>query len=308
MSWPTSQDYNEAIQNAASSMADPELKKGEATCNALGLPVPRSGNFADVYQFKGADGKMWAIKCFTRQVTGLEERYARIDEHLSKANLRFTVGFQYLKDGIRIRGKWYPLLKMEWVEGFTLNDFVRQNADKPHYLHAMTQMWGKLAGRLRKANFAHADLQHGNVLLVPGTTTSKLGLKLIDYDGMWVPALASKHSGEVGHPNFQHPLRIKDRLYNLDVDRFPHLVIACGLRLRSSAAGGFGINSTTAIIFSSANRTCATRPMLPCSKPCGTSMIRSFAPWLDISRYRPSSLPPKRPGWMRFSSTKSGST
>ncbi len=230
MSWPTSQDYNEAIQNAASSMADPELKKGEATCNALGLPVPRSGNFADVYQFKGADGKMWAIKCFTRQVTGLEERYARIDEHLSKANLRFTVGFQYLKDGIRIRGKWYPLLKMEWVEGFTLNDFVRQNADKPHYLHAMTQMWGKLAGRLRKANFAHADLQHGNVLLVPGTTTSKLGLKLIDYDGMWVPALASKHSGEVGHPNFQHPLRIKDRLYNLDVDRFPHLVIACGLR------------------------------------------------------------------------------
>ena len=68
------------------------------------------------------------------------------------------------------------------------------------------------------------------VLLVPGATPSKLGLKLIDYDGMWVPSLADKHSGEVGHPNFQHPLRLQERLYNADVDRFPHLVIGCALR------------------------------------------------------------------------------
>jgi len=91
-------------------------------------------------------------------------------------------------------------------------------------------MWAKLTGKLRDANIAHADLQHGNVLLVPGNTPSKLGLKLIDYDGMWVPPLADNHSGEVGHPNFQHPLRLKDRLFNADVDRFPHLVIACALR------------------------------------------------------------------------------
>ncbi len=79
-------------------------------------------------------------------------------------------------------------------------------------------------------NFAHADLQHGNVLLVTGDAQNKLGLKLIDYDGMWVPALADYHSGEIGHPNFQHPLRLKDKLYNGDVDRFPHLVIASALR------------------------------------------------------------------------------
>src|ERR1700678_1048743 len=79
------------------------------------------------------------------------------------------------------------------------------------------QMWAKLTARLRDANFAHADLQHGNVLLVPGDAQNKLGLKLIDYDGMWVPALADSHSGEVGHPNFQHPLRLKDRSYNADV-------------------------------------------------------------------------------------------
>ncbi len=230
MNWPTSQDYNEAIQNASSSFADPGLKSGAVTLNSLGLPVPRSGNFADVYQFKGGDGKMWAVKCFTRKVDGLQQRYLKIDEHLTKAKLPFTVGFKFFEQGIRVRGQWFPLLKMEWVEGFTLNEFVRDNASKPQYLHALVQMWGKLTARLRDADFAHADLQHGNVLLVPGGAPNKLGLKLIDYDGMWVPALAETHSGEIGHPNFQHPLRLKNRLYNADVDRFPHLVVACALR------------------------------------------------------------------------------
>jgi hypothetical protein len=163
-------------------------------------------------------------------VAGLRERYARIDEHLAKAKLPFTVGFRFQEKGVQVRGEWFPLLKMEWVEGFTLNDFVARNLTKPDLLHRLTQMWAKLAGRLRDANMAHADLQHGNVLLVPGATPQKLGLKLIDYDGMWVPALAEHHSGEVGHPNFQHPLRLKERVFSGEVDRFPHLVIAAGLR------------------------------------------------------------------------------
>jgi hypothetical protein len=228
--WPTSQDYNEAVQNAGTSFADAALKSGAVALNALGLPLPRSGNFADVYQFKGGDGKMWAIKCFTRKVDGLRERYLKIDAHLTKVRLPFTVGFNFFEQGIRVRGQWFPIVKMEWVEGFTLNEFVRDNADKPHVLQALLQMWAKLAGRLRDAELAHADLQHGNVLLVPDEAQNKLGLKLIDYDGMWAPALADKHSGEIGHPNFQHPLRIRDRLYSADVDRFPHLAVACALR------------------------------------------------------------------------------
>jgi len=230
MNWPTSQDYNEAIQSAASSFVDPALQQGEATVNAIGLPTPHSGNFADVYQFKGGDGKMWAVKCFTRKVDGLRQRYLKIDEHLTKAKLPFTVGFKFFEEGIRVQGQWFPLLKMEWVEGLTLNQFIRNNAGKPQYLDALFQKWTKLTAMLRDNNFAHADLQHGNVLLVPSDSGNRLGLKLIDYDGMWVPALADTHSGEIGHPNFQHPLRLKNRLYNGDVDRFPHLVVASALR------------------------------------------------------------------------------
>jgi WD40 repeat protein len=235
MSWPLSQDYNEAIQNPQQCLADPDLRASTPATNALGLPMPRSGNFADVYQFQHPDGRSFALKCFTRAVTGLQERYQAIDAHLQTANLPFTVGFTYLPDGVQVRGQWYPALKMQWVEGFTLNEFVRQHADKPGALDALAQMWARLCKRSREVFIAHGDLQHGNILLVPGKGTS-LGLKLIDYDGMWVPALADKPSGEVGHPAFQHPQRLKDGTYRPIVDRFPHLVIATALR--ALAVGG----------------------------------------------------------------------
>ena len=230
MAWPISQDYNEAIQSPSSSFVEPELKGGEAVTNAMGMPMPRSGNFADVYEFVGASGAKWALKCFTRSVPGLQERYSEISKHLVHAKLPFTVDFTYLEKGIRIRGEWYPLLKMQWVEGFLLNEFVRNNLDKPALLDGLGQIWLRMAKRLNEANLAHADLQHGNVILVAGSKAGSLAVKLIDYDGMWVPALASKKSGEVGHPNFQHPLRLKQGTYSAQVDRLPLLAIACALR------------------------------------------------------------------------------
>src|SRR5438093_12847487 len=104
MPWPQSQDYNEAIQSPLISFADPELRGGQAVTSALGIPMPRSGNFADVYEFTGASGAKWAIKCFTREVPGLQERYSEINKYLLQANLPFTVYFDYLGRGIRIRG------------------------------------------------------------------------------------------------------------------------------------------------------------------------------------------------------------
>jgi hypothetical protein len=234
MAWPLSQDYNEAIQDAQSSFSDPELKAGEATTNALGMPMPRSGNFADVYEFNTpAIKSKWAIKCFTRHVPGLRERYTEISAGLLAAKLPFAVDFQYLVQGIRVRGDWFPILKMRWVEGFLLNEFVRDNLDKPALLGNLGLIWSRMAKRLREASIAHADLQHGNVILVSGSKASSLAVKLIDYDGMYVPALAAKKSGEVGHPNYQHPQRLREGIYNAEVDRFPLLVVATALRALS---------------------------------------------------------------------------
>ena len=231
MPWPHSQDYNEAIQTPASSFADPELQNGLPVTNPLiGMPAPRSGNFADVYEFVGASGAKWAVKCFTREIPGLQERYSEISKHLMHTDLPFMVDFKYLEKGIRIRGQWYPVLKMRWIEGSLLNEFVRNNLDKPAMLKSLGELWPRMAKRLREANIAHADLQHGNVLLVPGSKATFLAVKLIDYDGMWVPSLANKKPGELGHRAYQHPHRFKQGTYNGEVDRLPLLAIACALR------------------------------------------------------------------------------
>jgi hypothetical protein len=61
---------------------------------------------------------------------------------------------------------------------------------------------------------AHGDLQHGNVLVTPGGD-----LKLIDYDGMFVPAFTGLPSLEDGHPNYQHPCRQADN-FGPQLDNF----------------------------------------------------------------------------------------
>jgi hypothetical protein len=105
MPWPSSQDYNEAVQSPEACFADPELRGSKAAVNALGLPLPCSGNFADVYRLTcPATGRSWAVKCFTRQVPALRERYQQIGLHLAQVRLPFMVEFTFLDRGIRVRG------------------------------------------------------------------------------------------------------------------------------------------------------------------------------------------------------------
>ncbi len=237
MAWPQATDYNAAVQAPALCFGDPDLRQGQVAGDLFGLPRPHAGNFADVYQVSGPDGSAWAVKCFTRPVENLRQRYQAISDHLRQEPRPFMVDFVYLEEGIRVRGQWYPVLKMKWVEGLRLNEFAAQHLDKPAVLERLAQMWVRLAQELRAARMGHGDLQHGNVLLVPGSKASLLALKLIDYDGMFVPALAEQPSGEVGHPNYQHPQRLAGGQYEAEVDRFAHLVIYTALRcLRAGGA------------------------------------------------------------------------
>lgn len=230
MNWPNATDYNAAVQNPQLCFRDDDLRQGQAAGDLFGLPRPHSGNFADVYQIQGRDGQSWAVKCFTRPVADLRQRYRAISEHLRQAQRHFMVEFHFLHEGICIRGQWHPLLKMRWIEGFRLNEFVREHLNKPVLMDRLAHLWLRLSCELRDAGMAHGDLQHGNVLLVPSSKSSSLALKLIDYDGMFVPALADQPSGEIGHPNYQHPQRLREGGYDRNMDRFSHLLIYTALR------------------------------------------------------------------------------
>jgi len=234
MPWPHPPDYNEAIQNPQLCFADPELRLGEPALNPLGLPWPRSGNSADVYKIICPNEQIWAVKCFTREVRGLRERYQAVSDFLARRRMPFMVEVHYLEQGIRVRGQWFPVVKMRWVDGLQLNDLAREFADKPAIMDRLGCMWVRLAQEMRKYKIVHGDLQHGNVLLVPEDREGHLRLRLVDYDGLTVPALEKIPSGEVGHPNYQHPQRLREGGGGAEADRFAHLVIYTAVRaLRS---------------------------------------------------------------------------
>jgi hypothetical protein len=231
MPWPQAFDYNSAIQEPSACFADADMARGQPAEGMLpGIPLSYAGNFATVYKINSPSGFAWAVKCFTRQVDNLQERYKEICAHLNRRKRRFVVDFQYLPEGIRVCGNWYPVVKMQWVEGFTLNEFLRHHAGNAAILEQLCQLWLRLGNEMREDRIAHGDLQHGNVLLVPGTIGSSMLLRLVDYDGMWVPTLADLPPGEVGHANYQHPERLAEGGYDEHVDRFAHLAVYTALR------------------------------------------------------------------------------
>lgn len=198
--WPTPQDYNEALQNPRLNFQDKELQSGTPDITALGLPRAITGGFASVYSVRSGS-RRWAVRCFLREFSDHQARYAAIGRHLAAAQLPYTVGFQFLEQGIRVRGHWYPVLKMEWIEGSTFQTALEANVQNSIALVELAERWIKMLAALRKHSIAHGDLQHGNVLIAGGD------FRLIDYDGMFVPSLTGSISHEVGHRNYQHPNR-----------------------------------------------------------------------------------------------------
>jgi len=197
---PTLTEYQDAIQNPHSCFSDYDLQAAVPETNKIGLPRPYSGNFAVVFPMSRGSNK-WAVRCFSTYYYDQELRYEKISQYLRQKQLSCMVGFDFLKQGIKVRGKWYPILKMEWVHGESLNKFIEKNLNNPQEIQTLTQKFLQLIAELRQCNIAHGDLQHGNILIVNGC------FRLVDYDGMYVPGFDGMSSNELGHRNYQHPSR-----------------------------------------------------------------------------------------------------
>ena len=217
--WPSMVDYQEALQSPRLAFTSSELRGGTPVANQLGLPRPICGTFASVYEL-ASGRRRWAAKCFLRNTPDLHQRYAKISEHLrSCRRLQYFVTFEYQQEGIRVQGKSFPLVKMEWVDGCQLNTFIEQNLSRPRMLRKLNKRWSRLLTDLRSSHIAHGDLQHGNVLVRPNAD-----LRLIDYDGMWVPKLDGEGSNETGHPDYQNPSRTQ-KDFHAEIDEFSGTVI-----------------------------------------------------------------------------------
>ncbi|MGQ0520163.1 MAG: hypothetical protein ACT4PX_03290, partial [Actinomycetota bacterium] len=202
MRLPGATDYMEALQDPSTCFADPELAAGTPALGPLGLPRAISGNVATVFRVDSPGGRSWAVRCFVRPVDEQRRRYDAIAAHLGRLESTWRVGFDLQPCGIRVGGEWWPVVKMAWTPGASLLSYVARHLWDGTALAYLALRFAALTAQLREDGVAHGDLQHGNILVVPGGD-----LRLVDYDGMYVPALAGLPGTERGHRNYQHPGR-----------------------------------------------------------------------------------------------------
>jgi len=221
MAWPITSDYAVAVQNPQLCFGDPDLRCSSAELTSIQLPRARTGAFATVFRMQNSSSE-FAARCFLKHFQDQHHRYAAISAHLKSVRLPCMVGFEFIEQGIRVQGNWFPILKMDWVRGLPLYAHVRDNLSNPSVLTTVAEQFLLLLQSLRHCSIAHGDLQNGNVLISNGQ------LLLIDYDGMFVPALRGSKSHELGHRNFQHPQRTESK-FDENLDNFSGWVIYTSL-------------------------------------------------------------------------------
>ena len=130
MDWPLASDYIAMLQNPRVAFKDPALQACSITYQPNSKqPKVCSGQFAVVCQAKLA-GQKKALRVFTSYREGLQERYKEISNHLATLKLPYLVGFEYVEKGIRetVRGRaqFYPLITMDWASGITLYEWAAE--------------------------------------------------------------------------------------------------------------------------------------------------------------------------------------
>lgn len=225
---PSPRDYQLAVQNPEIVFADdPVLRNGKTRRNALGLPVTASGGFAVTFDIS-TGSERWAVRCFHKSDTQnrhLAERYRAIEQFIeAHPALDFLVPVQYRAKGIKVNGDLFPTVRMRWAEGLPLGVWLQQwsAAPDPHRIDLVRTGILNAVRALHKAGAAHGDLQHGNILVRPDHK-----IWLIDYDGMYLPALDGLGAIEEGHRNYQHPGR--GAHYDAALDEFSSFGIRMSL-------------------------------------------------------------------------------
>ena len=205
MNYPSISDYIEALRDAEDSLS--ELKDLRLVYDDQGHPIMSSGNFAVVFKMQAPTGEYHALKCFLRDQEERSERYRMIAEELQYVQSTYLVKFRYLESELFVDvpntdGEEYPVLLMDWVDGIPLDQYLKTIINYNYGKDLLAYRFSLLARWLVTQPFAHGDLKPDNIC-VRGDGS----LVLLDYDGMYVPALSGRKPLEQGSPHYRHPLR-----------------------------------------------------------------------------------------------------
>jgi len=305
VAWPSSRDFVEAIQHPETSFRDPDMRDAEPALDRLGMPVVSSGQFAYVFKLKQSSGESVAVRCFRGFIGDRVQRYTAIDSHLNRSTVSSLASFDFDDQGILVNGSRYPAVVMEWVSGPTLDSYIDSTLGKKDVLLFIAEEWLKVVQSLKQAHIAHGDLQHGNIIVQDGR------IRLVDLDGMFVPAMIGWKACELGHRHYQHPRRSANS-FGESLDNFSAIVIYLSLISLAHApelwpryhdenlifSQSDFLDPSKSVLFSEVRKISSdTRALADLLASSALKDIGSVPYLLDIVSGKPSKLPE----WMRAS-------
>ncbi|WP_278863680.1 leucine-rich repeat protein [Leyella stercorea] len=227
MQYPLISEYLAAIREAHDNLD--KLSHLVPVLDKYGEPYRSSGAFAVVFKMKDEQtGKCYALKCFTEEQEGRAEAYRQIAEELEFVDSPYITSVKYLEKEIFVdsncEDEEFPVLLMDWIEGETMETYVADNYTDTHAMAMLCYRFCKMAAWLRSQSFAHGDIKPDNIMVRPDGT-----LTLVDYDGMFVPAMKGQKSPTIGTKDFSHPLRTIDD-FDETIDDFALASIALSLK------------------------------------------------------------------------------
>ena len=240
MQYPLISEYLTAIQDAHDNLD--KLNHLVPVLDKHGEPYRSSGAFAIVFKMKDEQtGKCYALKCFTEEQEGRAEAYRQIAEELEFVDSPYITSVKYLEKELFVDSNCeddeFPVLLMDWIEGETMETYIAENYTDSYEMSMLCYRFCKMAAWLRSQSFAHGDIKPDNIMVRPDGT-----LTLVDYDGMFVPAMKGQKSPTIGTKDFSHPLRTMDD-FDETIDDFSLASIALSLKaisLDSSLLQSYG--------------------------------------------------------------------
>ncbi|MFI5081533.1 MAG: AarF/UbiB family protein [Streptosporangiales bacterium] len=221
--YPAAGDYYKAVQAPARVFTVPKLQAAEFVWDSLGPTLAR-GSSAVVFQ-ASVEGTPQALRCYIRNDASSRDRYSALDAYLAAYDLSpYVSGTTWLDGAIQVNRATWPVLTMDWIDGRTLNEYVDflVTSSNAAALTTLAAKWRALVALMQSSEFTHGDLQHGNIMVDQDGR-----LRLVDFDGVWIPQLAGQSPPtEFGHPNYQHPLQ---HVWGRWLDTFSALVIYLSL-------------------------------------------------------------------------------
>lgn len=227
MQYPLISEYVRAIQDASNNLD--ELAHLVPVQDDHGEPYRSSGAFAVVFKMKDEQtGKCYALKCFTEEQEGRAEAYRQIADELEFVDSSYITSVKYLDKEIFVDSSCeedeFPVLLMDWIDGETMETYIAENYQDNYAMSMLCYRFCKMAAWLCSQPFAHGDIKPDNIMVRPDGN-----LTLVDYDGMFVPAMKGQKSPTIGTKDFSHPLRTVDD-FDETIDDFALASIALSLK------------------------------------------------------------------------------